>query len=377
MATDEHVETLIIGGGQAGLAVGYHLKSKRRDFLVLDANERVGDSWRKRWPSLRLYSPAKLDGLPGMSFPAPHNSYPTGLEMADYLESYVTQFELPVRSSITVDGLERIGEKYVARAGERTFVADNVVVATGVFQHERPIVPDFADELDPAIQQLHSADYRGTEQLRPGPVLVVGAAHSGGDIAFEVARAGYQTVLSGRDTGQIPVPLGSRRMRVAWPVLRFLWTRVLTMSTPMGRKAKHEIRLHGGPLIRVKRADLEATGVELVLERTVGVEDGKPVLADGRVLDVANVVWCTGFRNEYGWIRFPLPTEDDGYPEQTRGAVPSLPGLYFVGLPFLHSFASMLILGAGRDGKRVAEHIVTRAARAPRRSDLQVAAVSG
>ena len=114
MATDEHVETLIIGGGQAGLAVGYHLKSKRRDFLVLDANERVGDSWRKRWPSLRLYSPAKLDGLPGMSFPAPHNSYPTGLEMADYLESYVTQFELPVRSSITVDGLERVGEKYVA-----------------------------------------------------------------------------------------------------------------------------------------------------------------------------------------------------------------------------------------------------------------------
>ena len=377
MATDEHVETLIIGGGQAGLAVGYHLKSKKRDFLILDANERVGDSWRKRWPSLRLYSPAKLDGLPGLSFPAPRNSYPTGLEMADYLEAYVTRFELPVRNSVTVDGLERDGEKYVARVGERGFAADNVVVATGVFQHERPIVPDFADELDPAIRQLHSADYRGTEQLRRGPVLVVGAAHSGGDIAFEVARAGYQTVLSGRDTGQIPVPLHSRRMRVAWPVLRFLWTRVLTTSTPMGRKAKQEIRVHGGPLIRVKRDDLEAAGVELVLDRTVGVEDGKPVLADGRVLDVANVVWCTGFRNEYGWIRFPLPTEDDGYPKQKRGAVPSLPGLYFVGLPFLHSFASMLILGAGRDGKRVAEHIVTRAAHAPRRSDLQVAEVSG
>ncbi len=120
--------------------------------------------------------------------------------------------------------------------------------------------------------------------------------------------------------------------------------------------------IHGGPLIRVKRADLEAAGVERVLERTVGVEDGKPVLADGRVLDVANVVWCTGFRNDYGWIRFPLPTEEDGYPEQHRGAVPSLPGLYFVGLPFLHSFASMLILGAGRDGARVAKHIASRPA---------------
>jgi putative flavoprotein involved in K+ transport len=376
MVTDEHVETLVIGGGQAGLAVGYHLRSKKRDFLILDANERVGDSWRRRWPSLRLYSPAKLDGLPGMPFPGPRNAYPTGLEMADYLESYVTHFELPVRNSVTVDGLEKDGDGYVALAGERRVTADNVVVATGVFQHERPVVPDFAGELDHAIQQLHSADYRGPEQLRPGPVLVVGAAHSGGDIAFEVARAGHQTVLSGRDTGQIPVPLDSRRMRVAWPVLRFLWTRVLTMSTPMGRKAKHEIRVHGGPLIRVKRADLEDAGVELALDRTVGVEGGKPVLADGRVLDVANVVWCTGFRNDYSWIKFPLPTEDDGFPEQQRGAVASSPGLYFVGLPFLHSFASMLILGAGRDGKRVAEHIVARAARAPRRSGLQVAEAS-
>jgi putative flavoprotein involved in K+ transport len=377
MATDEHVETLIIGGGQAGLAVGYHLKSKKRDFLILDANERVGDSWRKRWPSLRLYSPASFDALPGMGFPAPAHSYPTGIEMADYLESYADRFELTVRSGITVDALERNGDGFIVTAGDRHLAADNVVIATGVFQHEHPITPEFAAQLDPAIRQLHSADYRGPEQLQPGPVLVVGAAHSGGDIAFEVARAGYATVLSGRDTGQIPVPLDSRRMRVAWPVLRFLWTRVLTMSTPMGRKVKEEIRLHGGPLIRVQRADLEATGVERVFERTVGVENGKPVLADGRVMDVTNVIWCTGFRNDWDWIRFPLPREADGYPEQKRGVVPSAPGLYFVGMPFLHSFSSMLILGASRDGKRVAEHIVARVARAPRRRDLQVAEVSG
>ena len=377
MGMDEHVETLIIGGGQAGLAVGYQLKAKQRDFLIVDANERVGDSWRKRWPSLRLYSPASFDGLPGMAFPAPAHSYPTGFEMADYLESYAKRFQLPVRSRTAVNALERNGDGYVASVGDRRLGADNVVVATGVFQHERPFVPEFAAELDPAIRQLHSADYRGPEQLQPGPVLVVGAAHSGGDIAFEVARAGYTTVLSGRDTGQIPVPVDSRRMRVAWPVLRFLWTRVLTVDTPMGRKVKHEIRWGGGPLIRVKRRDLEAAGVERVLDRTVGVENGMPMLAGGRVVEVANVVWCTGFRNDWGWIRFPVPTEKDGYPEQQRGAVPSLPGLYFVGLPFLHSFASMLVLGAGRDGKRVAQHIVARAARAPRRSDLQLAEVSG
>ena len=360
MATDEHVETLVIGGGQAGLAVGYHLKSKQRGVVILDANERVGDSWRKRWPSLRLYSPAKLDGLPGMPFPAPRHSFPSGLEMADYLESYAARFELPVRNGVAVESLDRNGDGYVARAGDRRFFADNVVVATGVFQHEHPIVPEFASELDPAIRQLHSADYQGPEQLQPGPVLVVGAAHSGGDIAYEVARAGHPTILSGRDTGQLPVDIESRKARLGFVVLRFVWTRVLTVSTPMGRKAKSDLRTHGGPLLRVKRADLAAAGVERVLDRTVAAEGGKPVLADGRVVDVANVVWCTGFRNDYSWIKFPLPTEDDGYPAQRRGAVSSAPGLYFVGLPFLHSFASMLILGAGRDGKRVAQQIVSR-----------------
>jgi putative flavoprotein involved in K+ transport len=362
MSTTRHVETIVIGGGQAGLATGYHLKRHERDFVILDAGARVGDSWRKRWPSLKLYSPAKLDGLPGMPFPAPRHSFPTGLEMADYLESYAARFELPVVSGTTVTSLERNGRGYVVVTPEQTLSADNVVVATGVFQHEHPIVPEFASELDPGIRQLHSADYTGPEQLQPGPVLVVGAAHSGGDIAYEVANAGFQTILSGRDTGQIPVDIETRKARLGFAVLAFLWTRVLTVSTPMGRKVKAEIRTHGGPLIRVKRAHLEAAGVERVLERTVGVEDGKPVLGDGRVLDVANVVWCTGFRNDYSWIRLPLPVEDDGYPEQKRGAVATVPGLFFVGMPFLHSFSSMLILGAGRDGKRVVQQIVSRAA---------------
>ncbi len=355
----ERFETVVVGGAQAGLATGYYLSTRGRSFVILDASERVGDSWRKRWPSLRLYSPAGMDGLPGMSFPTSKHSFPTAAEMADYLEAYAARFELPVRTGVAVDGLERDADGFVVTAGERRFAADNVVVATGVFQHDHPVVPDFAADLDPGITQIHSADYRSPEQLQPGAVLVVGAAHSGGDIAYEVAGAGFQTILSGRDTGQIPVDIESRKARLGWPVLRFLWTRVLTVSTPPGRKMKSEIRTHGGPLLRVKRADLEAAGVERVLERTVGVENGKPVLADGRVVDAANLVWCTGFRNDYSWIRFPLPLEDDGYPAQKRGAVAAIPGLYFVGLPFLHSFSSMLVLGAGRDARRVAEQIVS------------------
>jgi len=385
MATQrtERVETVVVGGGQAGLAVGYHLARRNRPFVILDANERVGDAWRMRWPSLRLYSPALVDGLPGMRFPGPRYAYPTGLEMAEYLESYAERFALPVVNGVRVETLDRENGGYVVAAGERRFEADNVVVATGVFQHEHPVIPAFADALDPAIAQLHSADYRSPEQLHDGPVLVVGAAHSGGDIAYEVARAGLPTVLSGRDTGQFPLNIHSRFAPLVFPFLRFAWTRLLTASTPLGRKARPHIRAHGGPLLRVKRADLEAAGVERVYERTTGVVDGKPQLAGGRTVDTATVVWCTGFRNDYSWIRFPLTEDDDGYPAQTRGAVGSSPGLYFTGLCFLHSFSSMLILGAGRDGERVATQIAARArgrakdAERPRTTAGRVAARPG
>jgi putative flavoprotein involved in K+ transport len=367
MQETERFDTVIVGAGQAGLAVGYHLTKRGRSCVILDSNDRVGDSWRKRWPSLRLYSPALADGLPGMRFPARPSSYPTGSEMADYLETYASEFALPVRTGAAVDGVERNGDGYVVTAGERRFEADNVVVATGVFQHDRPAIPAFSGELDPRIRQLHSADYRSPTQLQEGPVLVVGAAHSGADIAYEVAQTGYPTLLSGPDTGQIPFDIEGRAARFVFPLLRFVATRILTVSTPIGRKARTKIRAHGGPLLRVKRADLEAAGVERVFERTVGVEDGKPVLADGRVVDVANVIWCTGFRNDYGWIRPALPMDADGFPEQERGAVPSSPGLYFVGMPFLHSFASMLIIGAGRDGQKIAKHILSRGASSRRR----------
>lgn len=372
--TVERFETVIIGGGQAGLATGYHLKKRDRSFVILDAGERVGDSWRKRWPSLRLYSPARLNGLPGLRFPAPAQSFPTAGDMADYLEAYAERFDLSVRTATSADAVEKDGAGYVVRAGDRTFEAENVVVATGVFQHDRPVIPSFAPQLDPGIRQLHSADYRSPAQLQPGPVLVVGAAHSGGDIALEVALAGYGTILSGPDTGQIPYKVIFSR--VLGPLVKFVATRVLTVSTPMGRKAKTKIRSHGGPLLRVRRADLEAAGVERVFERTVGVENGKPVLADGRVVEARNVIWCTGFRNDYTWIRFPVPLEDGWYPVQVGGAVPSAPGLYFVGLPFLHSFSSMLVAGAGRDAERVVKHLVAHASEDRRVTSLEGAALA-
>ena len=374
MKTDERYETLIVGGGQAGLSIGYHLKQQGRSFVILDANERIGDSWRTRWDSLRLYSPAFRDGLPGMPFPAARTAYPTKDEMGDYLEAYATRFELPVRSGAPVDTLTRENGTYFANARNGRFEADNVVVATGVFK--MPHTPEFAGELDPTIRQLHSNDYRNQSQLQEGPVLVVGASHSGSDIAHESA-ATHDVTLSGKDNGQIPVPLESRRGRIGFRVLYRVGTHVLNADTPMGRKVRPHIRHGGGPLLRYRRKDLQAAGVERVLERTVGVERGLPVLDDGRVVDVRNVVWCTGFRADFSWIRFPFELGEDGYPVQYRGTAASPPGLYFTGLPFLHSFASMLIAGSARDAKRIARHIVkTRAPQLEAASDEMVLATA-
>jgi putative flavoprotein involved in K+ transport len=360
-AQDEHFETVIIGGGQVGLAAGYHLTRRAMEHVILDAGERIGNSWRGRWPSLHLYTPAKYDELPGMRFPGRRSAFPSTNEMADYLEAYTKRFGLPVRHGVRVDGLSREGEHYEVRAGERRFRADNVVVATGVMQE--PVVPAFASELDPQITQLHSNDYRGSEQLQDGLVLVVGASHSGADIAYELA-ATHPVVLSGPDRGQLPFSVESRRARLAAPVLKRLATHVLTVDTPIGRKLKPEIRSQGAPLLRYRKADLEAVGVERVLARVAGTQGGLPRLEDGRVLEAANIVWCTGFRPDYSWIDLPLDYEG-AYPKQYRGAVDGLPGLYFLGMLFLHAFSSMLVLGAGREAKWVVEHIAATAQERP------------
>lgn len=354
---DQRFETVIIGAGQGGLAVGHHLARRDHRFVILDALPRVGDNWRRHYDSLKLYNAAKFNGLPGMSFPAPSWSFPKRDQVADFLEAYAAEFELPVRTGVKVDRLARNGDGYLVTAGDDRFQADNVVVATGTFG--RPYRPAFAGELDPEIVQLHSSEYKNPSQLRPGPVLVVGAAHSGADIALEVVAAGHETVLSGRDTGQLPFDIESPRMRPLWPVLSFVARRVLTIRTPMGRKIRAKIREHGAPLLRVKTHDLQAAGVERVFARTTGVKEGRPVLDGGRTLDVANVIWCTGFRQRFDWIDLPVIGED-GWPLERRGVVESSPGLYFMGLAFQYSFGSLLFIGVDQDSRYVARHIERR-----------------
>ena len=233
----EHVETLIIGGGQAGLATGYFLKERGRPFLILDAGERVGDAWRNRWESLRLFTPARFDRLPGSPFPASSWYFPTKDEMGDYLEEYVQRFDLPVRTGVRVERLAKEGGRFVMTSPQGRFEAENVVVATGACQN--PKVPGFAGKLSPNITQLHSKDYQSPSQLREGDVLVVGVGNSGAEISKELSKS-RRTLLAGKESGHLPVRHGSIPSRYGFRVFRFLGHRVLTKGTPIGRKMRSE-----------------------------------------------------------------------------------------------------------------------------------------
>jgi putative flavoprotein involved in K+ transport len=280
--------------------------------------------------------------------------------MADYLEEYATRFQLPVRTGVSVTRLSREGSRYLVETGGTIFDADHVVVAMATYQHRR--VPPFAGDLSRSIVQLHSSEYRNLSQLQPGGVLIVGAGNSGSEIALEAARGGHRTWMSGRDTGHVPFriegPLG--RLLLVHLVLRVIFHRILTTSTPVGRKMRPRVLAGGGPLIRVKPGDLAARGIERV-GKTIGVRDGRPLIEDDRGLDVANVVWCTGFHPGFSWIDLPVLAAD-GEPRHDRGVVPNEPGLYFVGLHFLYAMSSTMIHGVARDAEHIVNTIFARSA---------------
>jgi len=348
----------VIGGGQAGLSVGYHLAKRGIPFVILDAHPRVGDAWRNRWDSLRLFTPSRYAGLPGFPFPGRGDAFLTKDEVADYLESYAQRFHLPVKNGVKVDSLSKEGQRFVTTAGDLRFESANVVVAMANYQVPR--VPDFARELDPAVVQLHSHDYRNPSQLRDGGVLVVGVGNSGADIGLEVAQS-HPTWMSGKESGHIPFRIETFLARnFLVRLVRFVGHHVLTVSTPIGRKVRPKLLSKAAPLVRVKPQDLIDAGIERV-PRVVGVRSGRPLLANDRTLDVNNVIWCTGYHPGFAWIKMPIFGED-GRPVHERGIVHGMPGMYFVGLHFLYAMSSASLIGVSRDAERVVKALASRPA---------------
>jgi putative flavoprotein involved in K+ transport len=349
----ERFETVVIGGGQAGLAVGHHLAARDVDFVILSDEARIGENWRRRWDSLRLFTPARYSGLPGMPFPAPSGHFADKDEMAAYLEGYAARFDLPVRLNARVHSVSRKGTRYSIRTESDGSVleADNVIVATGAFQ--APRIPASSVRLANTIHQLHSSEYHSPFGLPDGPVLVVGAGNSGAQIAMELAR--FRKVwLAGRDTGHMPRRfLGRDVFDWLWPVMR-----LATTHTRLGRRMRQSIRGSGDALIGIPETELKQSGVVRV-GRLDGVRGGLPVCGS-EIVEPRVIVWCTGFRPDYGYIDLPI-FDESGFPRHWRGVVSESPGLYFLGLRFQHRLNSSLVGGVGEDAAYVAEQVAQRA----------------
>lgn len=350
------IDTVVIGAGQAGLTMAYRLRSTGRDFVVLDADERIGDCWRQRYDSLRLFSLPRNASLPGWRIPV--STFPTRDQFADYLEAYARRFQLPVRCGQRVSSVMQDGSDFVVTTDSASFLARNVIVATGA--HRRPVLPEVAAELDPSIRQLSSLDYRNPGQLAPGRVLVVGAANSGTDVALDAAAAGHPVTLAGRHPGQVPIDIDTLSGRLVVPFIMFAFRHVLTLRTPLGRRFHAAHAGHGVGLVRNKVADLEAAGIEQVgrIERAI---DGLPATGDGSTVEAATVVWCTGSVPDHRFLELPV-FDEAGRPLHERGVSP-LEGLYFLGLSFQFAVASEQIGGVDRDARYLLRRLRSRARR--------------
>jgi putative flavoprotein involved in K+ transport len=356
------LDTAVIGAGAAGLMVGRRLAERGVRFELFDEHPRVGDSWRERYRSLRLFTPRPFLSLPGLRIEVGRFAYPTAGQLADYLELYAQHFHLPVRTSSRVVSLRRLddGRFQLQLANGDEVTAEQVIVTAGA--HRVPVTPPFASRLDPAVRQFHSLQYQGPEQFSDGPVLVVGAANSGTDIALDAAASGHDVTIAGRHPGHVPVdidrPIGNLLSGI---FIRRL--RNLTIETAKGRAAKALQGDHGVMLVRNSQRDLERAGVVQV-GRIDRIEAGQPTTADGTRIEAATVVWCTGSHPDLSWIDIDGVVDANGRPIEHRG-LSECSGLAFVGVPFQYSVASSTLMGMDRDAGYVVDALAAASVSKP------------
>jgi putative flavoprotein involved in K+ transport len=341
-------DVLVIGGGQAGLTMGYHLAQRGLSFQIVDAGAEIGQTWRSRWDSLLLFTSGRYDNLPGLPFPAAPDTYPGKDDVADYLQAYAAKFKLPVRLNTHVTSLTKNGGTYVAKAGDDALEARQVVVATGPFHV--PFVPPIAESLDPAVHQIHSAHYRHPQTIPPGKVLVAGAANSGCQIAQELSAAHAVELSAGQRLPAIPQrPLG----RDIWTWATTLRLDRVTAGSRLGRRLAGRDQVIGPGPRRLARRH----GIRL-RPRAVSTAGRTVTFADGSAADYDTVIWATGFKTDHAWIDIPDAKDQRGHIQHTRGVTPS-PGLYMLGLTWQHTRGSALLGWVGNDAAFLADQITS------------------
>lgn len=339
---NKNIDVLIIGSGQAGLAMGYYLSQFSQSFVLIDAASRVGNVWRNRYDSLVLFSPRRYSSLPGLAMTGNPAGFPTKEEFADYLEAYAAHFSLPIHLNTKVETLKQVDGYFEAITSQARYTAKNVVIATGPFQ--KPFIPQLDGPGSKSIFQLHSNDYREPSQLLAGPTLVVGGGNSGAQIALELSKSRKVYLSAGHEMVFIPRQILKRSI--------FWWLDVTKLAKVSNGSRLASLLKKTEPVIGMELKPLIENGKVIIKERAVSLQGQEIGFKDGSKIKVDNIVWATGFQFDYSWIDIPGVLDSEKRPQHQSGICP-VNGVYFLGLPWLSRVGSAQINGINYDAKNI------------------------
>ncbi len=341
------LDFIVVGAAQAGLAMAYYLRELGKDYLVVDKETEIGASWLNRWDSLTLFTPSEFNNMPGMEFPAEKGHYPSRAEVADYFKKYVEEFEIPVQLNTLIENISHEGDCFLLKSPEGDLKTKNVVIATGPFHI--PYTPPFSKKLGRDIFQIHSNYYKNPDQLQEGKAMVVGAGDSGFQILDEVSETNRKVYFSGTtDVKVLPQEIFGKTLWWWFTKTGFL---SFSRDTWLGKKISKSRQPVIGTDVKaiLNRENVEPVGKTKNAENEVVFTDKK------KITDLKNIIWATGYRPNFKWIE-GLELAKNGYPEHYRG-VSNIEGLYFIGLPWLHTRGSATLGGIKKDAEYLADYI--------------------